>query len=205
MSSGGHRRGFGGLSDTKQFTQWYALYVRGYAKLADPLMESLKGLDVTKKQRKGIKEMRKKQMASGPEMTPRAAAAAKKEIFWTEEMKRCFEGFKIRFRDGAVLHQPDISQPFYLRCDSSTYAVWGGSLSRWVPLAICTQWHFFLASCRVRRVMDSIAGPLERRKRMRLSLRCLNFAVGCVIRPSRCRCALIMIRCSSGTLSTWTH
>ena len=60
------------------FTQWYALYVRGYAKLAALLMESLKGLDVTKKQRKGSKEMRKKQMASGPEMTPQAAAAAKK-------------------------------------------------------------------------------------------------------------------------------
>ena len=39
------------------FTQWYALYVRGYAKLA-ALMESLKGLNVTKKQRKGNKEMR---------------------------------------------------------------------------------------------------------------------------------------------------
>ena len=41
------------------FTQWYALYVRGYAKLPAPLMESLKGLDVTKKQRKGNKKMRK--------------------------------------------------------------------------------------------------------------------------------------------------
>ena len=48
------------------FTQWYALYVRGYAKLAAPLMGSLKGLDVTKKQGKGNKEMRKIQMASGP-------------------------------------------------------------------------------------------------------------------------------------------
>ena len=60
-------------------------------------------------------------MASVPEMTPQAAAAAKNEIFWTEEMKRCFEELKIRFRDGAVLHQADMSQLFDLRCDSSTY------------------------------------------------------------------------------------
>ena len=41
-------------------------------------------------------------------------------------MRRCFEELKICFRDGAVLHQPDMIQPFYLRCDSSTYAVGGG-------------------------------------------------------------------------------
>ena len=107
------------------FTQWYSLYVRGYAKLAAPLMESLKGLDVTKKQRKESKASRKNQSTSGPDVTPQEAAKSRNEIFWTEEMKRCFEELKIRFRDGAVLHQPDMNAPFYLRCDSSTYAVGG--------------------------------------------------------------------------------
>ena len=87
-----HVKAFLGLS------QWYAPYVRGYAKLAALLIESLKGLDVTRKQRKGNNKLRKKQMASEPEMTPQAAAATKSQIFWTEEMKRCFEGLKIRFR-----------------------------------------------------------------------------------------------------------
>ena len=107
------------------FTQWYSLYVRGYAKLAAPLMESLKGLDVTKKQRKESKASRKNQSTSGPDLTPQEAAKSRNEIFWTEEMKRCFEELKIRTRDGAVLHQPDMNAPFYLRCDSSTYAVGG--------------------------------------------------------------------------------
>ena len=107
------------------FTQWYSLYVRGYAKLAAPLMESLKGLDVTKKQRKESKASRKNRSTSGPDVTPQEAAKSRNEIFWTEEMKRCFEELKIRFRDGAVLHQPDMNAPFYLRCDSSTYAVGG--------------------------------------------------------------------------------
>ena len=40
-------------------------------------------------------------------------------------MKRCFEELKICFRDGAVLHQPDMNAPFYLRCDSSTHAMGG--------------------------------------------------------------------------------
>ena len=37
------------------FTQWYSLYVRGYAKLAAPVMESWRGPDVTKKQGKVCK------------------------------------------------------------------------------------------------------------------------------------------------------
>ena len=107
------------------FTQWYSLYVHGYAKLAAPLMESLKGLDVTKKQRKESKASRKNWSTSGPDVTPQETAKSRNETFWTEEMKRCFEELKIRFRNGAVLHQPDMNAPFYLRCDSSTYAVGG--------------------------------------------------------------------------------
>ena len=59
-------------------------------------------------------------------MNPQAAAAAKNEFSSTEEMKRCIEELKIRFSNGAVLHQPDMSKPFYLPCDSCTYAVGGG-------------------------------------------------------------------------------
>ena len=105
------------------FTQWYAVYVRGYATLAVPLMEALKGLDVTKSQRKENKDVRKKQGSLSSQMTPEEAARARNKIYWTEEMKRCFEELKIRFRDGAVLDQSDMKKPFYLRCDSSTYAV----------------------------------------------------------------------------------
>ena len=65
------------------FTQWYSLYVQGYAKLAAPLMESLKGLDVTKKRRKSSKASRENQSTSGPDVTPQEAAKSRNEIFWT--------------------------------------------------------------------------------------------------------------------------
>ena len=107
------------------FTHLYFLYVRGYAKLAAPLMLSLKGLDLTKKQRKESKASRKNQSTSGRDVTPQEAAKSRNEIFETEEMKQCFEQLNIRFWDGAVLHQPDMNAPFYLRCDSFTYAVGG--------------------------------------------------------------------------------
>ena len=48
---------------------------------------------------------------------------SRNEIFLTGEMKRCVEELKICFRDQAVLHQPEMNVPFYLRCESSTYAV----------------------------------------------------------------------------------
>ena len=58
-----------------------SLYVRGYAKLAAPLMESLKGLDVTKKQRKESKASRKNQSTSDLDVTPQEAAKSRNEIF----------------------------------------------------------------------------------------------------------------------------
>ena len=115
------------------FTQWYAVYVRGYAKLAAPLMEALKGLDMTKKQRKENKDVRKKQAALSSQMTPEEAARDRNEIYWTEEMKRCFEELRIRFRDDALLHQPDMNKPLHLRCDCSTYAVGGGVIEQMGP------------------------------------------------------------------------
>ena len=186
------------------FTQWYAVYVCGYAKLAAPLMEALKGLDVTKKQRKENEDVRKKQAALSSQMTPEGAARAGNEIYWTEEMKGCFEELKIRFRDGAVLHQPDMNKSFYLRCDPSTYAG-GGSLNRWVRGVICGQWHFFRGTCRGRMGMANGGGQFVRRKRMRLSLRCSNFATGCVFHPSGYRSFRTMNRCNSGIPEIWTQ
>ena len=56
------------------FIPWYSSYVRGYAKLAAPLMESLKGLDVTKKQQKESKASCKNQSTSDRDVSPKEAA-----------------------------------------------------------------------------------------------------------------------------------
>ena len=53
---------------------------------------------MTDKRRKERNASRKKQSTPGPNVPPEEAAKSSNEIFWTENMKRCFEVLKMYFR-----------------------------------------------------------------------------------------------------------
>ena len=85
-----HMKGFLGLC------QWYAIYMKDFAKVAAPLFEALQG-----KKKRGDKF-----------------------IGWTPEMVECFDRIKIDMCENVFLDIADANKDFVLACDASTKG-WG--------------------------------------------------------------------------------
>ena len=109
------------------FTQFYAGYIKGYAHLTTPLTDALRGLELTKQQKK-VKRP-KLTAKEAKSLSAEARAKYNNHIFWTPHMKARFEELKEEFVRGVPLQLPNFKDTFYLECDSSDYAV-GGTLSQ---------------------------------------------------------------------------
>ena len=156
---------------------------------------------MTKKLRKESKASRKDQSTSDTDVTPQEAAKSRNEIFWTEEMKRCFEELKIRFQDGAVLHHPDMNAPFYLRSDSSAYVVGGvieqmGSAGSLRPVAL------FSRKLQENEGYGEQDWSISEKETYAIGATLYKFRSWLHNSPIKVRCSRITSRSSSGTLSS---
>ena len=93
-----HLKSFLGL------TQWYAIYMRNYAKYAGILSEALRKLPEPTAKDKGRSSQRHK-------------------IVWTREMKRAFSQIKRGMSEDVILDIADVNKKFITRVDASDYAV----------------------------------------------------------------------------------
>ena len=125
------------------FAQWYALYIDRFADLAAPLTDALRGLDLTKKGKSKsahppLSARAKRELQDRLRQQHPGLFAAQREcllrqhvcqrenrIHWSDHMVRCFEQLKKSLCQDAMLHLPDTTRQFWIRCDSSEYAVGG--------------------------------------------------------------------------------
>jgi hypothetical protein len=84
---------------------FYRQFIPGFAHLAEPLHELLRGLPA-----KGKKRSRSSQLD----------AAA--DFHWDESQRTAFAEFKRRLVTAPVLHHPDFSRTFYVHTDASNFA-----------------------------------------------------------------------------------
>ena len=56
-------------------------------------------------------------------MTPQEICKFKNEMFWTDEMRACFHEIVSQLKSAADLFLPRLDRPFWVRCDSSQYAI----------------------------------------------------------------------------------
>ena len=107
------------------FVQWYAVYIDHFAHLSAPLTDSLRGLELT---RMGKKQMAQSLRAQFPAkdrkgMTPKEICKLKNEIFLTDVMRACSHEIVSQLKSAADLFLPRPDRPFWVRCDSSQYAI----------------------------------------------------------------------------------
>ena len=107
------------------FVQWYAVYIDHFGHLSAPLTDSLRGLELTKKGKKQMAQSLRAQFPAKDRkgMTPQEICKFKNEIFWTDEMRACFHEIVSQLKSAADLFLPRLDRPFWVRCDSSQYAI----------------------------------------------------------------------------------
>ena len=111
-----HMKGFLGLMG------WYQVYIKGFAQLAAPLMNALKG-----KYQYESKDPNEPKTATGVPKKRKKIKLSPKEarINWTDEMKQNFELLKKALDDQTRLYLPKPGLPWRIITDASNYAVGG--------------------------------------------------------------------------------
>ena len=120
-------KGFLGLAN------WYALYIKDFAKHATPLMEALRGKYQYEPVGKGQLSVqglppKRKRIKLSPKET---------RIHWTSAMREGFQNIKQSLIQAVELYIPSPTGRWKIHCDACTYAV-GGELSQEGPDG---QWH----------------------------------------------------------------
>ena len=107
------------------FVQWYSMYIDRFGHLSAPLGDSLRGLELTKKGKKQLAQSLKGQFPSKDRkgLTPQQGCKFKNELYWTEEMRACFHEIVAQLQATAERFLPRLDRAFWVRCDSSQYAI----------------------------------------------------------------------------------
>ena len=107
------------------FVQWYSMYIDHFGHLSAPLTDSLRCLELTKKGEKQLAQSLRAQFPAKDRkgLTPQQVCKFKIEIYWTEEMRGCFHEIVTQLKAAAERFLPPLDRPFWVRCDSSEYAI----------------------------------------------------------------------------------
>ena len=99
---------------------WYQVYMKGFAKLAAPLINALKG-----KYQYELKDPNEPKTATGVPKKRKKIKPSTKEarITWTDEMKQDFELLKKALDDQTSLYLPKPGLLWHIIIDASKYAV----------------------------------------------------------------------------------
>ena len=107
------------------FVQSASMYTHCFGHLSAPPTDSLRGLELTKKGRKQLAQSLRAQFPAKDRKShmPQQVCKFKNEIFWTDEMRACFHEIVTQLKGAAERSLPRLDRPFWVRCDSSQYAI----------------------------------------------------------------------------------
>ena len=101
------------------------MYIDRFGHLPAPLTDSLRGLELTNKGKKQLAQSLRAQFPTKDRkpLTPQQVCKFKNEIYWTGEMRACFHEIVTQLKAAAERFLPRLDRPFWIRCDSSQYAI----------------------------------------------------------------------------------
>ena len=100
---------------------WHQVYIPKFAEMAAPFMDALRG----KYQYAPPEATDGKTDTNGPKKRKHIKWSPKEaHIYWSDEMKKTFEGLKSALNAATGLYLPKPWRPWRIRCDASDYAIW---------------------------------------------------------------------------------